>query len=55
MPPDVIRTMPFGTGAILLRTTRPIVADLRAWTSRADAKTLQADRAEVESLLRQTI
>lgn len=55
MPPDVIRTMPFGTGTILLRTTRPIVADLRAWTSRADAKTLQADRAEVESLLRQTI
>jgi type IV secretory pathway TraG/TraD family ATPase VirD4 len=54
MPPDVIRTMPFGTGAILLRTTRPIVADLRAWTSRPDAKTLQADRAEVESLLRQT-
>lgn len=52
MPPDVIRTMPFGTGAILLRTARPIVADLRAWTTRSDAKALQADRAEVESLLR---
>lgn len=52
MPPDVIRTMPFGTGAILLRTARPIVADLRPWTGRSDAKVLQADRAEVEELLR---
>jgi type IV secretory pathway TraG/TraD family ATPase VirD4 len=52
MPPDVIRTMPFGTGAILLRTTRPIIADLRAWTGRPDAKVLGADRAEVEELLR---
>jgi type IV secretion system protein VirD4 len=51
MPPDVIRTMPFGTGAILLRTTRPIVADLRPWTSRTDTKILQADRAEIEQLL----
>jgi type IV secretory pathway TraG/TraD family ATPase VirD4 len=52
MPPDVIRTMPFGTGAILFRTARPIVADLRAWTGRPDAKALQADRAEIENALR---
>lgn len=52
MPPDVIRTMPFGTSAILLRTARPIVTDLRAWTTRSDANALQADRAEVEALLR---
>jgi len=51
MPPDVLRTLPFGTGAILLRTTRPIVADLRPWTARRDAWTLQTDRAEVEALL----
>jgi len=52
MSPDVLRTMPFGTAAILLRTARPIVADLRAWTSRPEAKTLQADRREIETLLR---
>jgi len=55
MPPDVLRTMPFGTGAILLRTARPIVADLRAWTSRPEAKTLHTDRSEVEALLRPNI
>jgi type IV secretory pathway TraG/TraD family ATPase VirD4 len=55
MPPDVLRTMPFGTGAILLRTARPIVADLRAWTSRPEAKTLQTDRTGVEALLRPNV
>ena len=55
VPPDVLRTMPFGTGAILLRTARPIVADLRAWTSRPEAKTLHTDRSEVEALLRPNI
>jgi type IV secretion system protein VirD4 len=29
MPPDVIRTLPFGTGLILLRAAPPIVAKLR--------------------------
>jgi type IV secretory pathway TraG/TraD family ATPase VirD4 len=52
MPPDVIRTMPFGTGVILLRTARPIITDLRAWTNRRDARALQTDRTEVEALLR---
>lgn len=52
MPPDVLRTLPFGTGVIMLRTARPIVTDLRAWTARGDAKTLRADRTEVENHLR---
>ncbi len=51
MPPDVIRTLPFGTGLILLRAAPPIVAKLRAWTGRKNASELQAQRGEVEELL----
>jgi type IV secretion system protein VirD4 len=31
MPPERIRTLPFGTGLVLLRSAPPIVADLRQW------------------------
>src|SRR5680860_258403 len=34
MPPERIRTLPFGTGLVLLRSAPPILADLRRWTSR---------------------
>ncbi|WP_454137196.1 TraM recognition domain-containing protein [Microbacterium paulum] len=53
MPPDVIRTLPFGTGLILLRAAPPIVTRLRPWTSRPDAKTLRAQRTEIETVLQQ--
>lgn len=52
LPPDVLRTMPFGLGVVLLRTARPIVTDLRPWTKRADAAELTAGRREIEALLR---
>ena len=52
MPPDTIRTLPFGTGLILLRAAPPVVASLRMWTSRPDAKTLKEDRADIEALMR---
>lgn len=56
MPPDVIRTLPFGTGLILLRTAPPIVAKLRAWTGRRNAEALRADRRLVEaSMQRRTL
>jgi len=42
LPPDRIRTLPFGT----------IVTDLRAWPNRPDATRLRHDRDELESLLR---
>jgi type IV secretory pathway TraG/TraD family ATPase VirD4 len=48
MPPEQIRTLPFGTGVILLRSARPIVADLRPWPTRADGKQLVASRAAIE-------
>lgn len=53
MPPDMIRTLPFGTGLILLRAAPPIVARLRAWTTRRDAADLGAHRSAVERLLQQ--
>ncbi len=52
LPPDRVRTLPFGTGVTLLRSAPPIVTDLRAWPNRPDAKQLRADRAEIEALLR---
>lgn len=52
LPPDVLRTMPFGLGVILLRTARPIITDLRPWTKRSDAAALAAGRRDVEALLR---
>lgn len=33
MPPDRIRTLPFATGIVLLRSAPPIVTRLRSWTA----------------------
>ncbi|MDR1513259.1 MAG: TraM recognition domain-containing protein [Propionibacteriaceae bacterium] len=52
MPPEAIRTLPFGTGITLLRSAPPIITDLRAWTARPDGRRLAADRAAVEARLR---
>lgn len=52
MPPETIRTLPFGTGLVLLRSARPVVVDLRPWTKRPDAERLTADRTAVEAELR---
>ena len=51
LPPDVLRTLPFGTGVVMLRTARPIITRLRPWPSRPDAKQLRTDRGEVEQAL----
>lgn len=53
MPPDTIRTLPFGTGLILLRAAPPVIAQLRMWTNRADASELRGHRMEIERLLRE--
>ena len=52
LPPDRIRTLPFGTGITMLRSAPPIVTDLRAWPTRSDAAQLRSDRDELEALLR---
>jgi len=52
LPPDVLRTLPFGTGVVMLRTARPIITNLRAWPRRRDAEQLRSDRTEIERILR---
>ncbi|WP_062389868.1 type IV secretory system conjugative DNA transfer family protein [Demequina iriomotensis] len=52
MPPDTIRTLPYGTSLVLLRNAPPIITRMREWTTRQDATTLKADRAAVEALFR---
>jgi type IV secretory pathway TraG/TraD family ATPase VirD4 len=51
MPPDTIRTLPFGTALVLLRSAPPIVTRMTTWTSRRDATQLRADRAGIEQAL----
>jgi type IV secretion system protein VirD4 len=52
LPPDRIRTLPFGTGLILLSAAPPVDARLRMWTVRPDADALRANRTEIETLMR---
>lgn len=51
LPPDVLRTLPFGTGVVMLRTARPIITKLRPWPARPDATRLRTDRSAVEQVL----
>ncbi|SCQ61957.1 Hypothetical protein PFR_JS9-2_1244 [Propionibacterium freudenreichii] len=51
MPPDTIRTLPFGTALVLLRSAAPIVTRMRTWTTRTDAPQLRADRSSIEHTL----
>lgn len=51
LPPDRIRTLPFGSGVILLRSTAPIITDLHPWPKRADGEKLRLDRSATEALL----
>lgn len=52
MPPEIIRTLPFGTALVLLRSAPPLVTDLRPWTARKEAQELRSDRIDIESALR---
>ena len=52
MPPETIRTLPFGTGLVLLRSAPPLVTSLRPWTERKDADQTARDRSRVEQDLR---
>ncbi|PSL08174.1 type IV secretory pathway TraG/TraD family ATPase VirD4 [Haloactinopolyspora alba] len=44
-----LRTLPFGTGVLMLRSAAPIMLDLTAWTSRDDADRIDTNRREVET------
>jgi type IV secretion system protein VirD4 len=52
MDTSQLRTLPFGTGVLLLRTAPPIVLDLHPWTARRDAAALTTARTGVEQQLR---
>jgi type IV secretion system protein VirD4 len=52
MPPNVLRTLPFGMSVTMLRTARPIITDLRPWTARTDGRQLQDERSNLEDQLR---
>jgi type IV secretion system protein VirD4 len=52
MPPETIRTLPFGTALVLLRSAPPLVTDLRPWTERKEADQLRRQRTDVEAALR---
>jgi type IV secretory pathway TraG/TraD family ATPase VirD4 len=49
MPPSVLRTLPFGTGVLLLRQSRPVVIDLCGWLARPDADRLRTDQQAIEA------
>lgn len=51
MPPNQLRTLPFGTAITLLRAAPPIVTNLRPWPKRPDATQLTTDRKAIEHLL----
>lgn len=51
LPPDRIRTLPFGTGVTLLRSAPPIITELRLWTARENGAELRKDRQQLEALL----
>jgi len=53
LPPDRIRTMPLGTGVVLLRSAPPIITDLIPWPKRPTATDLKHERSEIEALLEQ--
>ncbi|GAA1713411.1 hypothetical protein GCM10009745_72150 [Kribbella yunnanensis] len=41
LPPDIIRTLPFGTGILLARTAPPILLNMTPWTARPDADAIR--------------
>ncbi len=49
-----LRTLPFGTAVLLLRSARPAVLTLRPWTTRADGATLARQRRTLEETIRQS-
>jgi type IV secretory pathway TraG/TraD family ATPase VirD4 len=48
LPPNVIRTLPFGTGILLARTAPPILLEMEPWHRRKDADAIRAGIDETE-------
>ena len=51
MEPSRLRTLPFGTAILLLRSARPIVLSLGRWVDRKDSAALVTARDELEKVI----
>lgn len=51
LEPAQLRTLPFGTAVLMLRSAAPIVLTMRPWTDRRDAKALVAGRRRLEEAI----
>jgi type IV secretory pathway TraG/TraD family ATPase VirD4 len=51
LPPDAIRSIPFGSAVMLLSQADPIPLRMRPWTARPDANRITAQQATVEAHL----
>jgi type IV secretory pathway TraG/TraD family ATPase VirD4 len=52
LEPAALRTLPFGTAVLLMKSAPPIDLSLQPWTSRTDTKVLAQDRDHAEAAIR---
>lgn len=51
MEPYRLRTLPFGTAVLLLRSAKPIILAMTSWVDRCDGARLRASRAVLEGVI----
>jgi type IV secretory pathway TraG/TraD family ATPase VirD4 len=51
LPPDAIRSIPFGSAVMLLSQTEPFPLRMRPWTDRPDAARIRTETATVEDAI----
>ena len=51
MEPYRLRTLPFGTAVLLLRSAKPIILAMTSWVDRCDGARLQASRTVLEEVI----
>ena len=51
LEPHRLRTLPFGTAVLLLRSAKPIILSMTPWIERPDGKTLKTSRVELEGVI----
>ncbi len=55
LPPDAIRSIPFGSAVMLLSQANPIPLRMRPWTARPDGDRITRQQHEVETRLLETL
>ena len=51
MEPHRLRTLPFGTAVLLLRSAKPILLSMTPWVDRRDGAALKASRVQLEGVI----